>query len=292
MKILVTGADGQLGKSLRKEVFNEKDLRELEFTFAGKSVLNLNDNNQIKNFFNKNNYNLVVNCAAYTYVDLAEENKKDANQINHNAVKCLAEICFQKKMTLIHISTDYVFDGNKNNPYIETDTTNPINFYGKTKLDGEKAIQKIMPKNGIIIRTSWLYSEFGNNFVNTMLKLGKQKDEVQVVSDQIGSPTYASDLAMALIKIINKNKTFEDGFLTSLYHFSNIGEVSWYEFAKEIYKIKKYTCQVNPINSNEYPTKANRPTNTSLNISTIKEQFDIKDLFWKDSLTRHLNNLN
>ncbi len=292
MKILVTGADGQLGKSLHKEVLNKKDLHELEFTFVGKSVLNLNDNHQIKKFFNKNNFNLVVNCAAYTFVDLAEENKKEANQINNNAVKCLAEICFQKNMNLIHISTDYVFDGNKNDPYIETDTTNPINFYGKTKLDGEKAIQKIMPKNGIIIRTSWLYSEFGNNFVNTMLKLGNQKDEVQVVSDQIGSPTYASDLAMALIKIINRNKTFDDEFHTSVYHFSNIGEVSWYEFAKEIYKIKKYNCQVNPINSNEYPTKANRPTNTSLDISAIKKQFDIKDLFWKDSLTRHLNNLN
>ena len=290
MKILVTGADGQLGKSLHKAISNKKSLHGLKFTFVGRSILNLKENEQIKNYFNQNKYNLIVNCAAYTFVDLAEENQKEANQINHNAVKCLAEICFQKKMTLIHISTDYVFDGNKNNSYHETDITNPINFYGKTKLYGEKAIQQIMPKNGIIIRTSWLYSEFGNNFVNTMLKLGTQKDEVQVINNQIGSPTYASDLAMAILKIINIKKNSHNVFHTNVYHFSNVGEVSWYEFAKEIYKIKKYSCQVNPINSNEYPSNAKRPLNTSLNISKIKEEFNIKDLFWKDSLSRFLNN--
>ena len=291
MKILVLGKDGQLGKSIYKEIFKEKIDSGLKFIFVGKEIIDLNNINQIKSYFKKNEFDAIINCAAYTLVDKAEEYQKEANQINNTAVMHLANVCFQKNMILIHISTDYVFDGNQNNPYEETDLTNPINFYGKTKLAGEKAIQQIMKKNAIIIRTSWLYSEYGNNFVNTMLELGEKKNEIQVVNDQIGSPTYASDLALAIIQII-KSKKNDNDFCTDIYHFSNVGQVSWYEFAKEILQVKKLSCKVNPISTNDYFTNAKRPTNTSLNISKITKHFNINDSFWKNSLLRYLNNSN
>ena len=187
------------------------------------------------------------------------------------------------------MSTDYVFDGESSEPYIETDKTNPINVYGKTKLAGEKALQKAMPINAIIIRTSWVYSEYGNNFVKTMLKLGKERDEINVVSDQIGSPTCATDLAEVILTIIN-NKDYQDKKQpTEIYHYSNEGETSWHDFSKEIFKIAKIDCQVNPINTEQYPTPAKRPGNTLMNKNKIIKEFNFPICNWKITLVSYLH---
>ena len=225
MRILVTGKNGQLGKSLHKLVSEKK--YDNEFFFVGRRELDLSSQSNINHYFDNNNkFDVIVNCAAYTTVDKAEEEQTLTNQVNHLAVKQLAEITKEQKAKLIHISTDYVFDGESSKPYIETDAVNPINVYGKTKLAGEKALQEVMPTNAIIIRTSWVYSEFGNNFVKTMLKLGKERDELNVVSDQIGSPTYAIDLAEAILKIVH-NKNYQNKEQpTEIYHYSNTGEIS------------------------------------------------------------------
>jgi dTDP-4-dehydrorhamnose reductase len=210
MRILVTGKNGQLGKSINKIVYTHKCKnnyqQDNEFIFVGREELDLSNNSSIINYFdNHDKFDIIINCAAYTAVDKAEEEQELVNQVNHLAVKQLAGIAKEQKAKLIHISTDYVFDGESDKPYIETDKTNPINVYGKTKLAGEKVLQTVMPMNAIIIRTSWLYSEYGNNFVSTVLRLGKERDELNIVSDQIGSPTYATDLAGAILEII-KNK--------------------------------------------------------------------------------------
>ena len=194
MRILVTGKSGQLGRSLHKLVSEKK--YDNEFIFVGREELDLSSESNIDHYFDSNNrFDIIVNCAAYTAVDRAEKEVKLANQVNHLAVKQLAQIAKSQDSRLIHISTDYVFDGESDKPYTETDETNPINIYGKTKLAGEQVLQKAMPTNAIIIRTSWIYSEYGNNFVKTMLRLGRERDELNVVNDQIGSPTYAGDLA-------------------------------------------------------------------------------------------------
>jgi len=287
MRILVTGKNGQLGRSIYKIVntANGDNLPPNEFIFVGREELDLSSESSISHYFDSNDrFDVIINCAAYTAVDKAEEEYELANQVNHLTVKQLAEIVKAQKAKLIHISTDYVFDGESDKPYIETDKTNPINAYGKTKLAGEKALQKIMPTNAIIIRTSWVYSEFGNNFVSTMLMLGKERDELNVVSDQIGSPTYATDLAGAILEII-KNKEFEGiGQATQIYHYSNEGEISWYDFAKEIFKIAKTNCKVIPIMTEQYPTPARRPKNSLLDNNKMMQFFNINVSFWKDSL--------
>ena len=221
MRILITGKNGQLGKSLHKLVSEKK--YDNEFIFVGREELDLSNNNSIINYFdNHDKFDIIINCAAYTAVDKAEEEVKLANQINYLAVRQLAEIAKAQKAKLIHISTDYVFDGESNKSYTEADETNPINVYGKTKLAGEKALQAIMLTNAIIIRTSWVYSEYGNNFVKTMLNLGKERNELNVVSDQIGSPTYATDLAGVILEIID-NKDYQDKKQsTEVYHYSNV----------------------------------------------------------------------
>jgi len=282
MRILVTGKNGQLGKSIQKivNVQNSND-----FIFVGREELDLSSESNISHYFSNNNkFDIIINCAAYTAVDKAEEEQELANQVNHLAVKQLAQIVNEQQAKLIHISTDYVFDGESDKPYVESDTTNPINVYGKTKLAGEKALQKIMPTNATIIRTSWVYSEYGRNFVKTMLKLGKQRDELNVVRDQIGSPTYATNLAEVILHII-KNKEFKEiGRVTQIYHYSNQGEISWYEFAKEIFKIAKIDCKVNPIAAQQYPAPAKRPKSTSMNKDKIAETFSINISDWKKSL--------
>ena len=283
MRILVTGKNGQLGKSIHKLVANTKKTDDL--VFVGREELDLNSESDISHYFNNNDkFDIIINCAAYTQVDKAEKEVELANQINHLAVKQLANISNKQKIRLIHISTDYVFDGESNKPYMETDKTNPINVYGKTKLSGEKALQEAMPTNAIIIRTSWVYSEFGNNFVKTMLELGKQRGELNIVGDQIGSPTYAADLAEVILKIID-NKNYQDKeWLTKIYHYSNEGEISWYEFAKEIFKMTKIDCKVNSITTDEYPTLANRPKDSVMNKGKIMKEFDMEILNWKNSL--------
>jgi len=287
MRILVTGKNGQLGRSIHKIVNTKIDNNQSsnEFIFVGREELDLSSENSISHYFDNNDkFDIIINCAAYTAVDKAEEEQELANQINHLAVKQLAEISKEQKAELIHISTDYVFDGESDKAYLETDETNPINVYGKTKLAGEKALQEIMPTNAIIIRVSWMYSEFGNNFVKTMLRLGKERDELNVVSDQIGSPTYATDLAEAILKIISNKNYQNKGQPTEIYHYSNKGEISWCDFTKEIFKIAKVDCKVNPITTDQYPTPAKRPKNTLMNKDKIVNIFGMVILDWTESI--------
>ena len=282
MRILIAGKNGQLGKSIHKLVANTEQTN--DFVFVGREELDLSGADNIISYFNQNNFDIIVNCAAHTAVDKAEEEAVLANQINHLAVAQLAQIAKTQQAKLIHVSTDYVFDGESDKPYAETDETNPINVYGKTKLAGEKALQEIMPTNAIIIRTSWVYSEYGNNFVKTMLRLGKERDELNVVSDQIGSPTYATDLANAILDTM-QNKAFKEvGQETQVYHYSNMGEISWYEFAKEIFELSGIQCSVSPITTEQYPTPAKRPKNTLMNKDKISHRFDIDILDWSKSL--------
>ena len=282
MRILITGKNGQLGKSIQKIV---NDQSSNDFIFVGREELDLSGESNISHYFSNNNkFDIIINCAAYTEVDKAEEEQEVANQVNHLAVKQLAQIVNEQQAKLIHISTDYVFDGESDKPYVEEDTTNPINVYGKTKLAGEKALQKIMPTNATIIRTSWVYSEYSNNFVKTMLNLGKERDKISVVSDQIGSPTYATDLANVILEII-KNKEFREiDQVTQIYHYSNEGEISWYDFAKEIFKIAKINCKVNPITTQQYPTPARRPKNSLMNNDKIAKVFGVNIPDWEESL--------
>ena len=282
MKILVTGKNGQLGRSIHKRVTNNEQAD--EFVFIGREELDLSNADGITSYFNHNNFDIIINCAAHTAVDKAEEEAVLANQINHLAVAQLAQIAKTQQAKLIHVSTDYVFDGESDKPYTETDATNPINIYGKTKLAGEKALKEIMLTDAIIIRTSWVYSEYGNNFVKTMLRLGKQRDELSVVGDQIGSPTYATDLANAILDTM-QNKAFKEvGQETQVYHYSNAGEISWYEFAKEIFELADIQCSVSPITTEQYPTPAKRPKNTLMNKDKIAETFSVDISDWKESL--------
>ena len=289
MRILVTGKNGQLGQSINKliniEAKNKYNLNSNEFIFVGREELDLSSKSSIDNYFNNNNmFDVIINCAAYTAVDKAEEEQNLADQVNHLAVEQLARIANQQEAKLIHISTDYVFDGESDDPYTETEKTNPINVYGKTKLAGEKALQEVMPTNAIIIRTSWVYSEYGNNFVNTMLRLGKEKNEINVVSDQIGSPTYATDLAKAILTIINNKNYLKKQQSTEVYHYSNNGEISWFDFAKDIFSLKKIECRVSPITTDQYKTLARRPKCSALDNKKIEKEFSIKSKYWKYSL--------
>ena len=285
MRILVTGKNGQLGRSIYKlintEVKADNNLSSSKFIFVGREELDLSNNSSIINYFdNHDKFDIIINCAAYTAVDKAEEEQELANQINHLAVKQLASIANKQQARLIHISTDYVFDGENFKPYCEDDTTTPNGVYGITKLDGEKAMQEINPLNSIIIRTSWVYSSVGANFVKTMLRLGRERDSLGVIFDQVGTPTYARDLAKAILDILVniKNEKVE------IYNYSNEGVLSWYDFAKEIMRMAKIDCFINPIETSEYPTPAKRPHFSLLNKSKIKKEFNLTIPFWKDSL--------
>jgi|CoawatStandDraft_6_1074263.scaffolds.fasta_scaffold24568_3 dTDP-4-dehydrorhamnose reductase len=289
MRILVTGKNGQLGRSIQKTVNADTKIGNNQstndFIFVGREELDLSSESSISHYFGNNDkLDLIINCAAYTQVDKAEQEAELANQINHLAVKQLANIASNQRAKLLHISTDYVFDGESGKPYTETDTPNPINVYGRTKLAGEKALQALMPMNALIIRTSWVYSEYGNNFVSTMLRLGRERDELSVVNDQMGSPTNAADLADAILEIIRHKKFRDVAQTTQIYNYSNEGKISWHEFAKEIFKIEKIGCEVNPVLTQQYPTPAKRPRNTLMNKDKIVEIFNIKIFNWKSSL--------
>ncbi len=281
--VLVTGTNGQVGSELKELSLDYN----YNFFFTTRDELDISNKEDIKNFIESNNINTIINCAAYTAVDKAETDIKLADKINHKAVKKLAKISSEKNIKLIHISTDYVFDGKNYKPYCEEFQTNPKSVYGKTKLDGELEMIKINPKNSIIIRTSWVYSSFGNNFVKTMLRLGKEKDELGVIFDQIGTPTYAKDLAITILDIIPNIKNNK----VKIYNYSNEGVLSWYDFAKEIMKMAKIDCNINPIQTFEYPTPASRPHYSLLNKSKIKNEFNITIPFWKDSLDKCLRTL-
>lgn len=278
--ILITGSKGQLGAEI--ELLSSGYA--YNFFFTNRDTLDISNKEALAVFIQENNINSIINCAAYTAVDKAEEEQKLANDINHKAVEYLANVAKEKNIKLIHISTDYVFNGENFKPYIETDTSNPNGVYGQTKLDGEKALQIINPKNSIIIRTSWVYSSFGKNFVKTMLRLGKEKDTLGVIFDQVGTPTYARDLAKTILEILPQIENDQ----VEIYHYSNEGVLSWYDFSKEIMRMAKLHCVINPIETKEYPTPAKRPHYSLLNKSKIKEQFKIEIPFWKDSLNECL----
>jgi len=289
MKILVTGKNGQLGKSIHKIVTSNE--QNSEFVFIGREVLDLSSQDNIINYFNKNSFDIIINCAAYTAVDKAEKEVELANYINHLAISKIAEISNKQKIKLIHISTDFIFDGVSEKAYLESDNPNPLSIYGKSKLAGEVAVCKAMKKNAIIIRTSWLYSEYSNNFVNTIIRKSQKIGELNVVSDQYSSPTNANDLAEVIIQIINHNKFRNHDQLTQIYHYSGHGVCSWFEFAREILKLANIDSQVNPIEAKCYLSAARRPKYSFLNTDKIAKDFDLEIPFWKDSLKVSIDNL-
>lgn len=288
-RIFVIGKNGQLGKSIKKIIINSKTIN--NFIFIGREELDLSNKSMIAHFFKNKTFDILINCAAYTNVNKAEEEPKLANMINNEAVSQMAQAAKEKQAKFIHISTDYVFDGQNDKPYKEIDQTNPINIYGKTKLAGEKKIQKILPTDAIIIRVGWMYSEYGNNFVKTMLRLGKERKKINVVNDQFGSPTYAQDLAEVILQIMNCKNFKKKNQITEIYHYSNDGKTSWYKFAKEIFKIKNINCKLNPILSEYYKTLARRPKFSLMNSGKIIKNFKIKKLDFRKSLKSCLKNL-
>ncbi len=283
MNILVTGSNGQLGSEIRELSPNYS----YNFFFTDVNDLDISKESEIKKYVNEKDIDLIINCAAYTAVDKAEEEKELADLINHKAVKYLADTAKEKNVPLIHISTDYVFDGKNYRPYVENDPVNPQGVYGLTKLKGEETF-KNSGANGIIIRTSWVYSSYGHNFVKTMLRL-KDRGELGVVFDQVGTPTYARDLAYTILEIINKNLQKIKNKKAEIYHYSNEGVISWYDFAKAIFEIENIDIKVKPIESKEYPTPAIRPHYSVLNKKKIKNEFKIEIPYWRESLKRMLN---
>ena len=280
--ILVTGSNGQLGSELKVLSTNHK---EYNFFFETRDTLDITNEKDIEKFIKTNNINIIINTAAYTAVDKAEDDEKNALDINYKAVRNLASLAKTSNVKLIHISTDYVFDGSNFKPYKEDDKTNPQGVYGQTKLEGEIAIKQINPKNSIIIRTSWVYSSFGSNFVKTMLRLGKERDELGVIFDQVGTPTYARDLAQSILDIVPKL----ENNVVEIYHYSNEGVCSWYDFAKSIFELSSIECKVNAIETKDYPTPAQRPHYSVLNKSKIKNDFRLLTPYWRDSLIKCLD---
>lgn len=282
--ILVTGGNGQLGSELKKIAPNHQDYN---FLFTDIKDLDITNYPAVAAFIESNNITVIINCAAYTAVDKAESEPELSDAINHLSVANFAQIAKDKNIKLIHITTDYIFDGTNHKPYVETDIPNPKSVYGQTKLDGELAMQQINPVNSIIIRTSWVYSRFGNNFVKTMLSLAESRDEISVVADQIGSPTNAADLAEVILNLLSKieNKTVE------LFHYSNEGVCSWYDFARAIFAIEGLPIKINPIETWQFPTPAKRPFYSVLNKNKIKKKYKMEVPYWRDALKECLNKI-
>jgi dTDP-4-dehydrorhamnose reductase len=281
--ILVTGANGQLGSEIQHLSKNYQ----YQFLYTDVADLDISKKEAVMEYLKKNAVDALINCAAYTAVDRAETDLATANMVNHLAVKNLAEVAKELRLKFIHVSTDYVFDGESFRPYLEDDAPNPQNVYGVTKLEGEKALIQLRVANSIIIRTSWVYSIYGNNFVKTMLRLGKEKPELNVVCDQIGTPTNARDLARFILDILPKLSTSK----TEVYHFSNQGVCSWYDFAVAVMEIKGLDCSVNPIQSSAYPTPAKRPFYSVMSKEKIKADFEVQPDHWRHSLERCLQEL-
>ena len=275
-KILVTGANGQLGRELQAIA---PAFPQFDFLFYDRAALSIADPDAINTFFARERPAYCINCAAYTAVDKAESEKESAYLINGDAVGYLAAACHNTGARLIHISTDYVFDGLSETPLREDDPTGPINTYGASKLEGERQALQHHPEGTLIIRTSWVYSEFGINFVRTMIRLMKERPSINVVSDQVGSPTYAADLAAAILHIINASS-----FIPGLYHYSNEGRISWYEFALAIREDIGSTCEVHPIPTTQFPTPAKRPRFSLLDKSLIRLTYHLTIPEWRPSL--------
>ena len=281
MKILVTGASGQLGQEFQNNISKSKD----DFYFTDEKELDITNKNHVLNYVSDNQIELIINCAAYTDVNGSETNKNKAIKVNSYAIKNLVEICEEKKIKMIHFSTDYVYNSDNLNPINEDSNINPINYYGISKREGEKIIEK-SSSDSIIIRTSWLYSMYGNNFVKTMIKKGENADKVYVINDQFGCPTYSKDLVDCTLNIIASNKFNKH----KIYNFSNEGFTNWYEFTKKIFELKKITCDVVPIDSNSYKTTATRPKFSVTDKSRIKDIFNINIRSWDEALEEFIIN--
>lgn len=279
MNILVTGCYGQLGTELQKVAV---DNCAHQWFFTDIDTLDICDLNAVERYFAANGIEVCINCAAYTAVDKAEDEPVLAAKVNVEAPKNLAECCQRHNALLIHVSTDYVFDGHGTLPYRESDATGPTSVYGQTKLDGEQAVIQTGCRY-CIVRTAWLYSSTGKNFVKTMLMLGDTKDEINVVNDQKGCPTWASDLAHAIYSLVEK---YEKGPVHETFHFTNEGQITWYDFACAIMEIGGKHCKVNPIATDQYPTKAKRPAYSVLDLNKIKASTGMEIPFWRDSLEK------
>jgi dTDP-4-dehydrorhamnose reductase len=284
MVVLVTGSNGQLGQSIQ---YIAKNHPEIHFVFCDSSELDITSKNSCEQVFSKFKPDYCINTAAYTAVDKAEIEGEKACLINVVGARNLAEICQLHQITLLHVSTDFVFDGTKTVPYTEEDKPNPEGVYGKSKLDGEIEVQKNCPRH-FIVRTSWVYSQFGNNFMKTMLRLATERDSISVVNDQIGTPTNAVDLAEALIRIIFFSHKNPDAKKYGIYNFSNEGQCSWYDFAKMIFKINNIRLNLQSIPTSSYPTPARRPKYSVLDKSKIKRTFNVVIKSWDERLTQQL----
>lgn len=282
MKILVTGSNGQLGNEMR---IVSENLKQHTFFFTDVAELDITDSAAVNEFFKQNAPDIVVNCAAYTDVNRAESDLDKAELINATAPKVLADACRTSGAKFIHVSTDYVFDGTAHLPYKETDKENPVSAYGTTKYHGEQNIVASGCRY-VIIRTCWLYSSFGKNFVKTMASLGATKEELGVVFDQVGTPTYAADLAQAIAAIIAKTEQGDKNFVDGIYHFSDEGVCSWYDFTVAIMGLYNLKCRIKPLHTEEYPTPANRPAYSVLDKTKIKTTFGIDIPHWYESLKR------
>ena len=280
MVVLVTGANGQLGQALQ---FIAAKYPEMNFVFCSSSELDITDSVNCKVVFEKHQPDFCINAAAYTAVDKAESEPERAHAINVNGAQNIAEVCKIHDTVLLHVSTDFVFDGEKTTPYTEEDLPNPTGIYGQTKLDGEKAVAATWEKH-FIIRTSWVYSQFGNNFMKTMLRLASDRDSLSVVNDQIGTPTHAVDLAEALLRIIASDFRLPTSDLYGIYNFSNEGQCSWYDFAQKIFEVNAVSITLNPIPTTSYPTPAKRPKYSVLDKTKIKEVFGLDIKKWEQSL--------
>lgn len=279
MPVLITGCKGQLGSEIQRI---SSQFPEISFIFTDLEELNITRAHDIQSFLDSMPVKFIVNCAGYTAVDLAEDEREMAERLNADATGYLAKVSAERGIQLIHISTDYVFDGEKNHPYLETDPVNPQTVYGKSKLHGEEALHQ--SGKGIIIRTSWLYSSFGNNFVKTILRLSGEKERLNVVFDQTGCPTYARDLASAILEMIRMEIKQENSPRHDIYHYSNQGMCSWYEFATSIIDIAGSGCKIIPVESKDYVTKAVRPRYTVMSKKKIMDEYDLHIPHWKDSL--------
>lgn len=282
MNILVTGANGQLGNEMQRVAKTSSN----HYIFTDVAQLDITDREAVLRAVKDNSIQVIVNCAAYTNVDKAEDDRDTADLINNKAVENLAIAARENDATLIHISTDYVFKGDRCTPCREDWETDPLGVYGITKLAGEKSIERTGCRH-IIIRTAWLYSPFGKNFVKTMQKLTAEKDSLKVVFDQVGTPTYAGDLADAIARIIETGQLGKQG----IYHFSNEGVCSWYDFAREICELSGNTCNIQPCHSDEFPSKVKRPHFSVLDKTKIKDTFGIEVPYWKDSLKKCIREL-
>ena len=275
--ILITGANGQLGNEIRVA---SGQFPQFRFFFTDVTELDICNREAVHAYMAENHMDGIVNCAAYTAVDKAEDDAETCYRINRDAVKNLAEAAREYKLDIIHVSTDYVFDGKSYLPYTEVMPVNPSSVYGKSKIEGERILMEICPE-AVIVRTSWLYSSFGNNFVKTMLRLGQERDKLNVIFDQVGTPTYAADLAVALLSILAAGKP-----AAGIYHYSNEGVCSWYDFTRSIHRLAGISCDLVPIESKEYPVRTPRPHFSVLNKAKIKQTYGIEIPHWEDSLEK------